>query len=133
MEIHVMQEQVNKLSAAMVAKGLRQPRAEFRIGSNVEWVALLAWKPFSARDDVYVSDTYEWIRGGTEGEILAKADAFIAALPDAEQHRRQEFLTALGNVIDLGRQHNIDVEYVNPLVASMKKLSENVITDQRAA
>lgn len=133
MEIHVMQDQVNKLSAAMVAKGLRQPRAEFKIGSNVEWVVLLAWKPFSARDDFYVSDTYEWIRGGTEGEMLAKADAFIAALPDAEQHRRQEFLTALGNVIDLGRQHNIDVEYVNPLVASMKKLSENVITDQRAA
>lgn len=133
MEIHVMQEQVNKLSAAMVAKGLRQPRAEFKIGSNVEWVILLAWKPFSAHDDVYVSDTYEWIRGGTEGEMLAKADTFIAALPDAEQHRRQEFLTALGNVIDLGRQHNIDVEYVNPLVASMKKLSENVITDQRAA
>ena len=133
MEIHVMQEQVNRLSAAMVAKGLRDPRAEFKIKSNEAPCILLAWKPFSNRTDGYVHDKYEWVRGETDGERLAKAEAFLDALPSADQHYKQEFLQALGNVIDLGRERGIEADLLNPLVASMKKLSENVITDQRAA
>ena len=52
---------------------------------------------------------------------------------DAEQAKLNDFMSALGKVIDLGNQHGIEADYLNPLVASMKKLSENIITDQRAA
>jgi hypothetical protein len=75
---------------------------------------------------------YKFFRGDI-GAALSEAAAFIADQPDAETTKLADFMAALGSVIDIGRQHGIDAEYLNPLTASMKKLSENVITDQRAA
>jgi hypothetical protein len=61
------------------------------------------------------------------------ADVFIAAMPTPEENRRNEFMAQLAKVIDLGRENGIDIEYLNPLSATMKRLSENALTDQRVA
>ncbi|WP_391564592.1 hypothetical protein [Sinorhizobium meliloti] len=45
----------------------------------------------------------------------------------------KQFMGALANVIDLGKDNGIEVEFLNPLQATMKKLSDNILTDQRAA
>jgi hypothetical protein len=45
----------------------------------------------------------------------------------------KEFMTALSDVIELGRQNGIEVDFVNPLVDTMRRLSENILTDQREA
>lgn len=132
MDYTVIQEHVNRLSDAMIAKGLKKPRAEFRVKAHEEHDVYLTWTPLT-NSRFGGSDNYEFFRGGTPGELFAKASAFIEALPNAEETRFREFMGALGNVIDLGRSNGIEVEFLNPLTETMKKLSENALTDQRAA
>lgn len=129
MEIHVMQEQINRLSGAMLAKGLRSPSASFDMSSHEEPSIVLRWEKPKKR--TYELGDYHYIRGGTHGEMLAKADAFIATMPTAKEAKFNEFMGALGGVIDLGKENGIEVEFLNPLVATMKQLSENALTDQR--
>ena len=132
MDYTVIQEQVDRLSDAMIGKGLRQPRAQFWMKAHEEPQVYLTWVDAKKKDS-YVSDPFEFFRGGTVGEILAKAYAFIEALPSAEERKFHEFMGALGGVIDLGKENGIEVEHLNPLMATMKKLSENALTDQRVA
>lgn len=132
MNTEIAQKRVNDLSDAMVAKGMRQPSATLTLNSNAVPDVYLKWKAGIDTGRLFDSDKYEFIRGDV-AEALDKAAAFIAKQPDAEQAKLQDFMAALGSVIDIGRKHNIEVEFLNPLVATMKTLSENVITDQRAA
>lgn len=122
-----IQKRIDAMPAAMNAKGLREPEAAFSISANSEISAYLRW---TDKKRAYGS-RYEWVKGKTPAEILDKMDAFIAALPSPDETRKKEFMTALSDVIELGRQNGIEVDFVNPLVDTMRRLSENIITDQR--
>lgn len=129
MDTKIAQKRVDDLSAAMVDKGLRAPKAELQIESLSRPSVYLRWTDESKP----IGFSSQWFQSEAPGKALDEASAFIANLPSPEQARLNEFLGALGKVIDLGKQHGIEADYLNPLVASMKKLSENIITDQRAA
>lgn len=132
MDLKIAQKRVDDLAAAMVAKGMREPSVGFRIEANcTEFTLHLRWK--SGIDRGYGSNEKWHFERGSETDVFQKGSAFIAEQPDAEQAKLNDFMSALGKVIDLGNQHGIEADYLNPLVASMKKLSENIITDQRAA
>ncbi|SFB52038.1 hypothetical protein SAMN03159496_04592 [Rhizobium sp. NFR07] len=127
--INDVQKRVDAMPAAMSAKGLRNPVAKFNIVANEELQAYLSW------DDKKTSygSKYEWIKGKTPADVLRKMEAFIAKLPSPEETRMKEFMGALSDVIELGRQNGIEVDFVSPLVETMKRLSSNIITDQREA
>lgn len=129
MDTKIAQKRVDDLAAAMLAKGMRQPRSQLMLKSNEQTGVYMEW----ADDRRQFGTAYEYLKGDSIEDAFDKASAFIAARPTAEQARLDEFMGALGKVIDLGRQNGIEADYLNPLVASMKKLSENIITDQRAA
>ena len=129
MDTKIAQKRVDDLAAAMLAKGMRQPRSQLMLKSNEQPGVYMEW----ADDRRQFGTAYEYFKGDSIENAFDKASAFIAARPTAEQARLDEFMGALGKVIDLGRQNGIEADYLNPLVASMKKLSENIITDQRAA
>lgn len=131
MDYTVIQEQIDRLSDAMIAKGLRQPGAQFTIKSHEEFHVYITWKKHNKR--AYELDDFKFFKGGTPGEVLAKAFADIEAMPSADEAKFKEFMGALGGVIDLGKENGIEVEFLNPLVATMKQLSENALTDQRAS
>jgi hypothetical protein len=128
MDHTAIKTRVDALSKAMLAKGLRQPGVHFEIRSDEQFFCYPTWenKKIGNRD-------YKFIHADDPERALDEADAFVAALPDLEQARFQEFMTALGAVIDLGRENGIETDFVNPLVETMKRLSENAITDQRVA
>jgi hypothetical protein len=126
-----IQKRLDGISGVMVAKGLREPHAQFNLKSHMQPDAHLRWKPAKDRGS-YSSDKYEWIKGDSIEALLSNAEAFVAALPDRDQVRFNEFMTALGGVIDLGKENGIEVEFLNPLVATMKRLSENALTHQPA-
>ena len=130
MDIKIAQKRVNDIAASMVAKGMRTPEAHLTVRSEAEPQVYIKWKNGLTRG--YSDYSYEFFSGEV-GEVLTKAQTFVAAQPDAEQAKLHDFMAALGSVIDIGRQHGIEADYLNPLVASMKRLSENVISDQRAA
>ncbi len=63
----------------------------------------------------YVDDAMQW----------------VDKIPTKETRERNAFLRDLGNLIDTGKDVGIEVEFLNPLTAMMKTLSENVIEDKR--
>ena len=54
-------------------------------------------------------------------------DAFIDDLPPTAELARRDVVASLGKLIDQAREADIPVEFLNPLEASMKALSENVL------
>lgn len=127
-----IQTRCNELSAAMVAKGLVQPTAMLWIESHMDPKVSLHWEDMKKPKGVYRTVGHYFRNGDITRMLFAEADAFVAALPDAEEIKLQDFMSALGNVIDMGRANGIDVAFVNPLVETMKRLSENALTHQRA-
>ncbi len=64
--------------------------------------------------------------------VLSKAAEFVAELPHKSEMAKLDFQKNLAELIDKGNEIGIEVEFMNPLTATMKALSENIITDQRA-
>lgn len=131
MKIEEMQIVCNELQAALVAKGKLPSEAYFWIESNTDFVLRLSWKKPNPRASWETEG--ESFRGADVQKIIKDARRFIAKLPSAKEAKFNEFMGALGNVIDLGRKNGIEVEFINPLTETMKRLSENTLTDQRVA
>lgn len=117
---------LNPLPAKLSEKGKAKPFVSFELEANAGICIQLRWQKFGAHRDF--DNEYEWCRGDTFDEVLAKAVKFISELPSAEQAKLQDFMGKLGRLIDIGRSEGIPVDFVNPLVKTMKQLSENVIT-----
>lgn len=118
------------IRAAATARGFHKPYAklEHRNDNSVEIVAY--WR----LDDSWSANLeYKSIRLTDEVDLEKAVRHLINEIrkaPTIEDQRKETFLKAVANAIDLGREANIDVEFLNPLTAMMKELSENVITDQ---
>jgi hypothetical protein len=119
-------EALNPLPALLSAKGKVNPEVDFRLEANADFSVSMSWKKDDARHE-YDRD-YEYYRAETFAQAVGCARAFIAALPSAEQAKLHAFMGQLGRLIDSGNAVGIDVEYVNPLVETMKRLSEAAIT-----
>ena len=44
--------------------------------------------------------------------------------------KKKDFITAMGRLIDQGRDIGMEVEFMNPLTEMMGKLSTNIITKE---
>lgn len=126
-----IQARVNAMTAAMVAKGLRAPDANYAIKSESDPSIVLSHGKLIGASAEYDRD-YHFFTGATAGVVLDMAVTFIAGLPDAAERHRADFMAQLGKTIELGRRGGIEVDYVNPLVETMKRLSENALTYQPA-
>lgn len=133
MDMKQVQAKLDAMVPVMLSKGMREPEASVTMRSDGKPCVGVTWK--SKRESRYSStDTaYEYFHADTLDEAFERADAFLVARPTAEQAKLNEFLAVVGAAADLGRELGIDAEFVNPLVATMKKLSENALTFQAAA
>jgi hypothetical protein len=122
---------INPLPAMLSAKGKVKPDAQVIIAANASISILMSW------DKRYASYSYErdykTFLGDNFQQALAKTLDFIKELPSAEQAKLHDFMGKLGKLIDAGKDEGIEVAYLNPLIESMKKLSENVITYKPAS
>ncbi len=62
--------------------------------------------------------------------LIAKVEAQIAEIKPVADKKRDEFIAAVGKLIDQGRDIGIEVDFLNPLTEMMKTLSSNIITNQ---
>lgn len=134
MDSKEIQTRLDALLKAMLAKGLKQPSAQFDMqAAEVETRVYLRWQDQTKtlRRDTYSDGIFEFIRHKEPKKAFDNADAFIAKMPSAEEARLKQFMGALGAVIDLGKENGVEVEFLTPLKATMKKLSDNILTDQR--
>lgn len=124
-----IQKRVDALAEAMVAKALKMPHAEFAIRSEARHQLHLGWDDKTAQ----FGHHYEFFALESIEATFAKAAECIASLPTPEQARLKAFTEALGAAIERGKEADIDVEYVNPLLALMKKLSKNALEHRARA
>jgi hypothetical protein len=121
---------INPLPAMLSAKGKAKPVVQLQIEANARIALHMNWVKRGAPNDW--ERNYECFIGDTAEEVTAEAIAFINDLPDAKTARLHEFMGQLGKVIDSGRDLGIEVDFLNPLTETMKRLSENIITYQAA-
>jgi hypothetical protein len=121
---------INPIPAMLAEKGKIKPEVEFRIEANAGvWLAM-SWGKRHALNE-WERD-YKSFMGKDFAEALTKGLEFIKELPSAEQAKLHDFMGKLGKLIDAGKADGIAVDYMNPLLDTMKRLSENVITYQPA-
>jgi hypothetical protein len=119
---------INPLPAKLSKKGKVKPEVTFVIEANAAFNISMSWmKPFSNNDWEH---EYECFLGDDFATIIRKAVAFIDKLPTAKQAQLNHFMGKLGKLIDAGKDAGIEVDYLNPLLETMKRLSENIITHQ---
>jgi len=123
-----LQAQADALFKAMTAKGLPVPNAHISVKAFEAPLVYMHWD-----DPNMTYGRTEITRDRDISVAIDEAFELIANLPSLEDRKREQFMTALGRVIDLGRENGIDVDFINQLTATMKRLSENVITHQRSA
>lgn len=114
-----IQSRINVMPAALSAKGKVMPEVTYYIRANAEPSFSMSWRTSSAQ--------FDYDRTYKSCDTADEADRFIADLPSIEEAKLAEFTEQLASIIELGRSHGIDVQFVNPLVEAMKRLSENAI------
>lgn len=117
---------INPIPAMLSAKGKVTPSVEMFIAANASISVHMSWKRYGAERD-WERD-FELFTGDTFDQALAKALTFVRDLPSAEDARLHAFMDKLGKLIDVGHAEGVAVDYMNPLLDTMKRLSENVIT-----
>lgn len=128
MDITEIQSRMDDLSRAMLAKGLRNPDPTTMIEAHVAPCVFIRWGRYDEHD--YRSEV---IRDTDIGQAITDAFALVDGLPSPDEAKRQHFMASLAKVIDLGRENGIEVDFLNPLTETMKRLSENALTYRPAA
>jgi len=70
------------------------------------------------------------INDDTAEEVFTAAWKYINDLPSVAEQQLSDFQCDLSKLIDKGRDFNIDLDIVNPLIATSQKLAENAIEDK---
>jgi hypothetical protein len=117
---------INPIPAMLTGKGMVKPEVMLMVEANARLSISMNWvKPYSANEWDRV---YKRFSGNDFVEALGEATKFIKGLPSTEQAKLQNFMSKLGGIIDAAKDDGIAVDYLNPLLDTMKRLSENVIT-----
>jgi hypothetical protein len=119
---------INPIPGMLAAKGKVKPAVEFKVEANVSiGIVFRYMKAYAANK---WDSEYHHFYGDNFATALEKAIAFVNDLPSAEDANLHNFMGKLGSLIDFARDDGIKVDYLNPLLETMKRLSENVITHQ---
>jgi len=122
--------EAQRLEKKILDKGYIVPSVTFKIN----WLG----DDLSASLSYQVNSDYESARrlypkgslGNDWGPVIKQMDDHIDALISVREAKKNEFIAAMGRLIDKGREIDIDVEYMNPLTEMMGKLSTNIITKE---
>jgi hypothetical protein len=59
--------------------------------------------------------------------VIADTEDYINGLKSVNEIQRNSFVASVGRLIDQGREIGVEVEFMNPLVDMMGKLSSNIL------
>lgn len=127
MEADKIRERLDAIAKRMTDKAFVYASADLTLSSHNSAARVwLNWEKATRQDDGYKCFS------GTIEKALSDAEAHVASLPSSEEARMTAFMSALSEAVALGKKNDIDVEFVNPLLALMKKLSKNALQDKSA-
>lgn len=123
MTIEEIQAELNKMSAALSAAGVKRPDADFWMRANAQCLIHISGGDIDSK----------FLRGDTPAECLAKAWAFIGALPDPEQAILTTYSRKLADAIDYGHENNVPAKLVDPVRRAQKAVSDALLPAPSAA
>lgn len=117
-----------ELEKHILSRGFMRPEVAF-------FVNFFSGRPYCLKVEMRTSESYDSaisffpdVESEHDiNELFLEARKWIAKQKDPKTIRREQFIATLGRVIDEGHAIGFDVEFMNPLVESMKRLSENVL------
>lgn len=121
MTIEELQAELLKLRKAMSEAGIKTPHAELWVRGDEKFLAHLSGNGFP------LGKTYEFITAETADDALAKAFAFIEALPDPDQAIMTRYSRKLADAIDYGHENNIADHLVDPVRRAQKAVSDALL------
>jgi len=116
--------EITRLEKLLTSKGFTAPKIEISVGfSTRELTANIAYKAGNSYE-------YQFIHvealDGFEG-VIADTEDYINGLKSVPEIQRDAFVASVGRLIDQGRDIGIEVDFLNPLVDMMGKLSHNIL------
>jgi len=123
--IDILRE-ITRLEKLLSNKGFTAPKIEISVGfSTRELTSNIAYKAGG-------SSEYQFIHvealDGFES-LISDTEDYINGLKSVAEIRKDAFVASVGRLIDQGRDIGIEVEFLNPLVDMMGKLSHNILED----
>lgn len=118
--------EITRLEKLLTNKGFTAPKIEISVGfSTRELTSNIAYKAGG-------SSEYQFIHvealDGFES-VIADTEDYINGLKSVAEIQRDAFVASVGRLIDQGRDIGIEVDFLNPLVDMMGKLSHNILED----
>ena len=127
MTIEEIQAELNKMPAALSAAGWVRVDAAMRLQANASPYVILAerYDPAGYKSHIAHGDKY--------ADCIAKAWAFIRALPDPEQAILTTYSRKLADAIDYGHENNVPAKLVDPVRRAQKAVSDALLPAPSAA
>jgi hypothetical protein len=117
--------EINRLEKLLTNKGFAAPKIEISVGfSTRELTANVAYR---AGSDVKYQFIHIEADDGFEA-LIADTEDYINGLKSVAEIQKDTFIASVGRLIDQGREIGVEVEFLNPLVEMMGKLSSNILT-----
>ena len=115
---------ITRLEKLLTNKGFAAPKIEISVGfSTRELTANISYKAGG-------SSEYQFIHvealDGFDG-LIGDAEDYINGLKSVADILKENFVASVGRLIDQGRDIGIEVDFLNPLVEMMGKLSHNIL------
>lgn len=112
----------------MTSRGFHRPEVAL-------FVNFFAGRPYCLKVEMRTTEDYSssisiYPDVQSEDEIFSlfeQARTWVATQKNPETIRKEQFIAALGRVIDEGNALGLDIDFMNPLVESMKALSTNIL------
>ena len=116
--------EITRLEKLLTNKGFTAPKIEITVGfSTRELTANISYK---AGSEVQYKFIHLEADDGFEG-LIADTEDYINGLKSVSDILKENFVAAVGRLIDQGRDIGIEVEFLNPLTTMMDKLSSNIL------
>lgn len=115
---------ITRLEKLLSNKGFTAPKIEITVGfSTRELTANISYK---AGSEVQYKFIHLEADDGFEG-LIADTEDYINGLKSVSDILKENFIAAVGRLIDQGREIGVEVEFLNPLTTMMDKLSSNIL------
>ena len=101
MDTTEIQSRLDRACGVANKKGLITPAVTFQVVSHKHLDCYLTNKEPESK-----WDSYEFFRGDTPEEILSKLDAHVAGLPTLKEAKFNQFMAALGRILEPARGHH---------------------------
>ena len=126
--VNQIQEYIENIERALKAKGLFNVSVTCTLSAFSKGFIILY---YNATNTSYANSNHKIFYFSDHVNLIEDCYEFISNLPSLEDMKRDTFIKALSNALELGRDAGIDTKVLNPLELTIKKLPNNILTHKK--